>query len=284
MKHLFLVFLSVTFLISCKKEDTPSETATSKTMLDVAYGSDPLQKMDVYLPANRSATNTKVIVMIHGGAWSLGDKSDFNSFVDSLQQRLPEYAIVNINYRLANFGRNNFPTQENDTKASIEYLYSKRSEYFISDKFVLVGASAGAHLALLQAYKYSSPVKIKAVVDFFGPTDMIDLYNNPGTVPQASIEAIVGATPTSNPDLYESSSPLHFVTNQSCPTVILQGGNDPLVNPVSQSGALKDKLDLFDVAHQYVLYPGKGHGDDWDNATYFDAFNKIQAFLAANVF
>jgi acetyl esterase/lipase len=253
-------------------------------MLDVAYGSDPLQKMDVYLPANRSATNTKVIVMIHGGAWSLGDKSDFNSFVDSLQQRLPEYAIVNINYRLANFGSNNFPTQENDTKASIEYLYSKRSEYFISDKFVLVGASAGAHLALLQAYKYSSPVKIKAVVDFFGPTDMIDLYNNPGTVPQASIEAIVGATPTSNPDLYESSSPLHFVTNQSCPTIILQGGNDPLVNPVSQSGALKDKLDLFDVAHQYVLYPGKGHGDDWDNATYFDAFNKIQAFLAANVF
>ena len=64
----------------------------------------------------------------------------------------------------------------------------------ISDKFVLLGASAGGHLSLLHAYKYTTPVKIKAVVDFFGPTDLVDMYNNPASIfaPPAAIAAVVG--------------------------------------------------------------------------------------------
>ncbi len=282
-RHLLTVAVTALFFVSCKKETSSNNgdnTLTAATYLDVSYGTDALQKMDVYLPAGRNS-NTKLMIMVHGGAWALGDKTDFAAFIDTLKTRLPGYALVNINYRLSSFPNNLFPTQELDLKQAVEYIYNKRSEYSIGDNFSLIGASAGGHLSLLHAYKYQTPVKIKLVVDFFGPSDITDLYNNPGSVPQATIASIVGATPTSDPALYQQSSPVSFITNSNaCPTIILQGSNDPLVNPVRQSGRLRDLLLANQVPVQYVEYPGKGHGDDWDNATYTDAFNKIQAFVA----
>src|SRR5215510_3398349 len=153
-KIIWLLLVSGVFISSCKKDDSPAE-GMPVTMMDVSYGPNAQQKMDVYLPAQHSTTATKVMIMIHGGAWNTGDKSDFNSYVDSMKRREPTYAIININYRLAN-APNLFPAQEEDVKLAVEYIYSKRSQYGISDKFVLVGGSAGAHLALLQGYKYSA--------------------------------------------------------------------------------------------------------------------------------
>lgn len=241
----------------------------------------PKKWIFIYL-AGRSAVTTKVLVLIHGGAWATGDKTDFASFVDSLRRRLPGYAIFNINYRLSTGTSNSFPAQENDTKAAIEFIYSKRDEYKISDKFVLLGASAGGHLALLQGYKYNSPVKVKAIVSFFGPTDMTDLYNNPASpfIPAATIAQIVGATPASNPALYQQSSPINFVTAQSPPTILLHGGMDPLVSP-SQAVSLDTKLQLMGVVHQYVFYPTEAHGWAGDNLVH--SFNQVQAFLTINV-
>lgn len=289
MKPLFVATLSLSlFLASCSKnDDTGGGTGTGnvpeKTMNNVAYGTDPLQKMDIYLPANRS-TATKVMILIHGGGWTTGDKADFAVFMDTLKKRIPDYAIFNINYRLAVLPATNpFPAQELDVKAAVEFIYGNRSSYLVSDKFVLMGASAGGHLSLLHAYKHQSVVKVKAVVDFFGPTNMVAMYNDYAINPpaQLGIVALMSGTPVSNPTLYAQSSPLTFATPTACPTIILQGATDPLVNAVTQSQALRDKLTLAGVVNQYVPYPG-GHGD-WDAATYTDAFNKIQAFLAANV-
>jgi acetyl esterase/lipase len=276
-----MAVLTIYGLAACKKSS--SDDNGNKTMLDVAYGTDAKQKMDIYLPAGRSTTTTKVVIMIHGGAWSLGDKTELNGFVDTFKRRLPDYAIFNINYRLALPPVNIFPTQELDTKAAIEYIYNNRQSYNISDKFILVGASAGAHLALLHAYKYPAPVKIKAVVDFFGPTDMKDLYDNPSLgISQSSLAAIVGGTPASSPAIYQQSSPINFVSTQVCPTIILQGTADPLVNATRQSKALQIKLLTSGVTNQYVEYSGAGHGD-WSDALYSDAFNKVQAFIINNV-
>jgi len=280
IRNLLLGILVTAITVSCKKEANDNGVISAATLLNTSYGADPVQTMDVYLPAGRAVATTKAMILVHGGAWASGDKADFASFVDTLKRRLPGYAIFNINYRLSAFPNNVFPTQEMDVKSAIEYIYSKRNDYLISDNLTLVGASAGAHLSLLHAYKYAAPVKIKAVVDFFGPTDMNDLYNNPGLVPQASIAAIVGATPTSNPSLYLQSSPVTFVSiAASCPTIILQGSTDPLVNAVTQSKSLRDKLQIAGVGVEYVEYAGKGHGDDWGNDTFYDAFNKIQSFL-----
>ena len=275
---LSLVMVGI-FLSSCKKDDAKEEDM-SVTMLNVSYGTNAQQKMDVYLPASRSTTNTKVMIMIHGGGWNTGDKSDFNAYVDSLKRREPSYAIFNINYRLANTP-DFFPAQEQDVKAALEFIYSKKGEYKISDKFVLVGASAGAHLALLQGYKYSTPVKPKAIIDFFGPTDLIELYNNPpNPFVQPLLISVTGATPASNNTLYTQSSPITFISSQSPPTMILHGGIDIVVSP-SQSASLNTKLVMAGVIRQYILYPAEGHG--WVGANLTDSFNKIQAFLAANV-
>jgi acetyl esterase/lipase len=276
------------FLASCTKSDSGGDTTpttiAAKTQLDVSYGTDPLQKMDIYLPANRSAATTKVIILIHGGGWVTGDKTEFNGpLLDTLRARIPDYAIFNINYRLAALPASNvFPTQELDVKAAVEFIYGNRNTYLVSDKFVLMGASAGGHLSLLHAYKHQSPVKIKAVVDFFGPTDMVDLYNNPGSYPAASIALLLSGTPTSNAALYAQSSPLTYATATACPTIILQGGADPLVNATTQSLALSNKLTTAAVVNEYAFYATAGHGG-WDVATNTDAFNRIQLFLAANV-
>jgi len=279
MRNSLLLFFIIIFISSCKKDDD-TEQDMPVTMLNVSYGTNAQQKIDVYLPANRSATTTKVIIMIHGGGWNTGDKADFNEYVDSLKKREPSYAIFNINYRLANTP-DLFPAQEQDVKAAVESIYNKRQEYKVSDKFALIGASAGAHLALLQGYKYSTPIRPKAIIDLFGPTDLISMYNNPpNPLVQPQLIAVIGGTPIANNTLYTQSSPINFVSSQSPPTMILHGGIDIVVSP-SQSVSLDTKLFTAGVTHQYVFYPTEGHG--WVGANLSDSFNKIQAFLAANV-
>jgi acetyl esterase/lipase len=278
----FLVFICIVSLFACKKETSNNNQALPvQTLLNVSYGSDAAQKMDLYLPAGRTEDSTKLIVLVHGGAWITGDKSDFTGFVPTLQQRLPHYAIANINYRLATNTTNHFPAQENDMKAAIDFLMQKTAEYQISQKLVLLGASSGGHLAALQAYKYNTP-KIKAVVDFYGPIDMADLYNDvTDPLIKSYIQNLMSGTPVINPTLYQQSSPINFVNAQSPPTIILHGAIDELVS-VEQSIGLKNKLQSVGVINQLLIYPDQGH-DIWPSATMNDAFDKIEIFLKTNV-
>ena len=275
----YLWFFAILLAGSCQKEtDDPVDNAGVSKM-DVAYGNDPKQKLDYYLPAGRSTSTTKVIILIHGGGWIDGDKADFSDYFAPLKLKLPDYAIFNINYRLEGNGSNLFPAQENDVKSALEFIYNKRSEFTVSDKFVLLGASAGGHLALLQAYKYDAPVKAKAVVSFFGPTDLKTLFSS--SLPAASLlNTVTGGTPVSHAELYRQSSPVTFVKAQSPPTLLLQGGVDPLVPPV-QSESLKSLLDNAGVINKYVFYPTEAHG--WVGANLNDSFDKITEFLTTQV-
>lgn len=296
MKVKFLLPLSVFVLVlfgACSKNDggsggnpTPTPPVAASTTMNVSYGTDPLQKMDVYLPANRTTTTTKVLIYVHGGAWVGGDKADLTGApMDSIRARLPDYAVFNVNYRLAVFPSTNpFPAQELDVKAAVEYIYNNRAINLVSDKFVMMGHSAGGHLSLLHAYKYQTPVKIKAVVDFFGPTNMATMYSDYASNPagQFGLQALMSGTPATNPTLYAQSSPVTFATTSAgCPTIILQGGTDVVVYP-TQSTSLRDKLNTASVVNQYVFYPTLPHGP-WSVATNTDAMNKIVPFLTANV-
>lgn len=276
MRIVFICLLSTISFFSCKKKE--KDAVAAQTLLNVKYGADVKQSMDVYLPSGRSEASTPVLILIHGGGWVEGNRNDLNAFVDTFKRRAPQYAIFNISYRLAANGQHLFPTQEMDVKAAVEFILSKRDEYKISDRFAMMGASAGAHLALLQAYKYITPVKAKAVISFFGPTELVEMYNNPpNPLIPLLLTSVTGGTPVSNPAIYQQSSPFNFVTNTSSPTLLLHGSLDVVVAP-SQSTILQNKLNTVGVANQFVLYPGRGHGD-WDAATYHDAFNKIDAFL-----
>ena len=258
-----------------------SATLLASVYLNVAYGTDPKQVMDVYLPAKRSVNSTRVLIMIHGGSWSGGDKNGFKPYIDSMRNHLPDYAYININYRLVSANQNKFPAQENDIKMALSFLMNKSAEYQVSQEVILLGASAGAHLALLQAYKYSDPVKVKAVVSFFGPSDFNYMYDNPvfPQVPQL-LELLLGGSPANHEAAYYESSPINYVTAQSCPTLLFQGGKDPLVNP-KQSVLLKDKLEKEGVPNKLIIYPDEGHG--WHGSNLSDSFEKITSFLNENV-
>src|SRR5690606_36438639 len=98
MKIYTLALSCLLLFNSCEREtDNNTDPATDQTLNNISYGSDAYHKMDIYLPANRNTTSTNVIILIHVGAWIEGDKNDFAGYINTLKQRLPGYAIFNIN-------------------------------------------------------------------------------------------------------------------------------------------------------------------------------------------
>ncbi|MEJ7737292.1 MAG: alpha/beta hydrolase [Chitinophagaceae bacterium] len=282
MKIFVLLIFMSNVVTACANLSNPSiSDLPAATYLNVSYGADPKQLLDVHLPAQRTAAVTKVMFLIHGGGWSGGDKSEFYAYIDSLKKHLPGFAFINVNYRLANFSNNKFPAQEIDVKAAIGFVMDKQEEYNISRKVVLLGTSAGAHLALLQGYKNTEPVQAQAVISFFGPTDIVDIYKNPPN-PQVPflLQILMGGTPAEKPDNYLQASPVHFVTPQTCPTLLFQGGRDALVNP-RQANLLKDKLQKAGVPNELIIYPHEGHG--WRGMNLGDSFTKLKRFLEEHV-
>jgi acetyl esterase/lipase len=284
MKMILSLLISMSLLTTCQRNEAavPVEEKylPAQTLRDVPYGKDSAQRMDIYLPAGRTIDSTKAVILIHGGGWNGGNKSDFISYIDSFRRRMPDYAIFNLNYRLVN-GKNLFPTQEEDVRSAINFIADQSTAYHVDkNKLVLLGASAGAHLALLQAYKYDDP-KVIGVIDFFGPTDLVAMYDHPWhpLVPYA-LQMVTGTDPSANPELYRQSSPVNFVTKHSAPTLIFHGSNDPVVN-VSQSKELKSALDKAEVLNELVIYPGQQHG--WHGKTLSNSFDHIEDFLKKHV-
>ena len=268
---------------SCKKSESADGEVKQQDIMNVSYGADASQKLDIYLPANRNSDKTKVLVFIHGGSWSGGDKSEFTSAISALRLMLPAYAIFNLNYRLATSASTRFPAQINDVQSAIDFIATKSAEYKINgNKIGLIGASAGAQLALLQAYKNNSNGKIKAVVDLFGPADLTTLYNNHPfpTVSQPTLVTYLGTTPSANATLYQQASPITFVTSTSVPTQIFHGELDYVV-PIAQSTSLKTKLQSFSVKVEMVTYAGEGHG--WFGSNLIDTYSKVVTFIQQNV-
>lgn len=282
MRYCCYLLALLPFLVSCTKNNDVAENnipLPAATILDTAYGTDPLQEMDIYLPAGRDE-HTLTIVLIHGGGWSDGDKTELTPSVAGVQALFPGYAIVNINYRLAKNGVTNvFPAQEEDVKKAVETIIASAENFHISHDLILAGFSAGGHLALLHGYKNDPGKNVKAIVDFFGPTDLTAL-SDMGSVQALILFNATGKTYDQDAELFIRSSPIDFVTKNSPPTIILQGGADELV-PASQSAELDSKLEENNVAHELVLYPGEGHG--WSGTTLADSFEKIKKFIDANV-
>lgn len=279
-----LVFLCIIFF-SCKKDIVNNIDTTVKieeqTKLDVVYANvSSQQKMDVYLPANRSETKTFPFIMIHGGSWSGGDKTDFNSYISAFKIDFDSsYAIFNLNYRLANGSTILLAQQLSDIDAAINFIISKSSEYKINTtKIGIMGASAGAHLALMKAYKANTNNTIKAVVNLFGPTDLTWMYNN-HPYPFSSQPILVNllnTTPQANATTYSNASPINFVTSTSPPTIIFHGTND-IVVPISESNNLQTKLQQNGVINQYVTYTGESHG--WVGNNLLDTYSKTVSFI-----
>ncbi len=245
-------------------------------LLNQPYGPDPRHRYDIYLPANRSEQATPVLFFVHGGGWTSGNKEDCKFWLDALQPLFPEYAYVMMSYRLVSEAGNKFPAQEEDLRACVEKVMGMREEYKISDRIGLMGGSAGAHMALLEAYKYgpTSGYNPKAVLSLCGPTDITSLY---GQIAPQYIGILYGCvgTPGQDDELIRSSSPYAYVTAESSPTLLLYGAIDDLV-PAAQAEMLRDKLQQQHVPVVCDIYPDDGHSLPKSGAA---AMQQVVAFL-----
>lgn len=277
---LALVIFS-TLVFSCSDPEPPVQEgldpAKAHTEVDLSYGTDLRQVMDVYLPANRDKSRTKVFVWIHGGGWIDGDKSELQAFKPWLEEAQDDYAYIGINYRLFNLlgNANRFPTQEEDVKSALAFIKSKLEEWDLSENLVLAGASAGGHLTLLQSYKNNNDGFVKAAVAFFPPTELRSFHGN-SPLNKLLLENLLGGTPESVPLAYSNSSPLVFVKEGSVPTVFFHGDADTVV-PIAQSKILETRLVANNVPHLKEYLPGQGHG--FDEATYKRLIGLTEDFL-----
>jgi len=280
MKKLLLLPLLLLFLnVSCGSDDIvlneppATEILEAQTMLNVAYGTDPQQKIDIYLPEGRDE-NTKVIVLLHGGSWVAGTKEDMNFFIPTIQNEFPDHAIVNISYRLANATSPAFPKQIVDIELVMDHL--ETGDYHISDDYAFIGVSAGAHLSMLYAYQFDEEHDVKAVVDVVGPADFTDPeYTTHPLYAQSGLTLLGTTTPTDAQ--IATVNPAAHITALAPPTISFYGGVDPLV-PATQGPLLKAKLDSFGVYNEFNFYPEGGHAD-WSVPIMAEVFSKIIVFL-----
>jgi arylformamidase len=115
---------------------------------DLAYGPDPAQRLDVYLP--RDPHGAPVLFMVHGGAWMFGDKGRNPVVGNKIARWLPKgYIVVAINYRM-------LPPdpirQTNDVALALAFVQANAATWGGDpERLVVMGHSAGAHLVALLA-------------------------------------------------------------------------------------------------------------------------------------
>lgn len=277
MKNKFLshfgfgLILLILINAGCKKSDKIDNKQVFKNedLLEIKYADHPQNSMDIYLPAKRTSS-TPVILFIHGGFWFQGDKSMFTDLAKYMRDA--GYVSANINYRLTHSAENNIhPAQVNDIAKALGFLKSKASDYKISSStYALLGASSGAHLAMLYTYQDNQDNLIKTVVSMAGPTNFADTRNaNP--LQAQVLEWFIGSSFQSNPAAYLQASPITHLSRTSKPTLIFHGKLDVVVPP-QQSIDLKAKLDKFNVPNKLIVYDNVGHE--------FAGIDKSPAFLA----
>lgn len=283
MRRFYFLSFYFLFLTACSKNDIvvddPFDPAVSKEIKNESYGPAALQKADIYLPANRGA-DTKTMVLIHGGFWTAGDKTDMDTLLAPIRAADPTLAIVNINYRLADGNAVNLhPAQVNDIKMVLDYLDTHADTWHIGKRYALTGVSSGGHLALLYTYGYDTEKRVKLVASVLGPTNFADpLYTSSSLFQQLAV-SLLGKTWTQDSALHKSVSPVKIVTATAPPTFMAYGDADPII-PVSNPDSLDARLTMLDIPHEYDLYHGESH--DMSGNAILDIIAKMAAFFKAN--
>lgn len=280
---LLILFIGIGF-ISCSDDNSSSDDQQDGMPLDyreelnVSYGNDSDQVFDIYLPANRTL-NTKVMIMVHGGGWTSGDKEDMDPLKDIMRQDLPDIAIVNINYRLADEDNSPYPMQIQDITTIINLLKTNQNDYVISDDIGFLGTSAGAHLSMLWSYAFDTENNIQMVASIVGPTNFTDPAYLDSQDPFL-LEILETFGVDTSTEYLEEVSPYHQVTASAPPTILFYGGQDPLI-PTSQGVDMEAKLMSLGVTHQFTLYPNAGHG--WVGLELLDTWTKLKAFTETHL-
>jgi arylformamidase len=114
-----------------------------RSRIDIPFGSDPLQKLDLFLA---ETPNAPLLVFIHGGYWRAQDKSEFSYVAEPYVARGINVAV--INYRLA--PRVTMDDIVADVRAALAFLYRSSDNYgYARDRIFVSGSSAGGHLTVM---------------------------------------------------------------------------------------------------------------------------------------
>jgi acetyl esterase/lipase len=279
MKKKFNYFLLIVISLSVFSCDTANPERDNKSieleykqMRNIPYGDNARQVYDIYLPKNRNS-DTKIVILIHGGGWFEGDKVDMNGFKDFIRQNFPDMAVINMNYRLATNTLNPHPMQVNDISALVHQLKTKKKEYVIGEELSFIGVSAGGHLSLLWSYAYDTKNQVNWVCSIVGPTNLND--DNYLNTQNQDLKTMLGRFGTDT-NFLKSASPLYQVKITAPATALFYGGVDPLV-PNSQWRDLDVKLTELKVPHELKVYDNEGHG--WILLPLLDTSIRLKAFI-----
>ncbi|HXG82822.1 MAG TPA: alpha/beta hydrolase [Pyrinomonadaceae bacterium] len=260
------------------------EQNDKKTFTFADIDGKPL-RLDVYAPPKNTEKNGAGIIVVHGGSWNAGGRGDFPQWNRWLAAN--GYTVFDIDYRLA--PQPNYLTATGDVKCAVLRVKRNAARFGISpDKIVLLGRSAGAHLALLAAYsedgaRLSSSCadgefdenthaneNVRGVVSFYAPVDLIWSFDNPANERvingKKTLAQFIGGSPHESAEIHERfllASPGSHVGNQTPPTLLIHGGQDQLVRSENMD-LLAERLKEANAPHKTLFISYAQHGFDYN--------------------
>jgi acetyl esterase/lipase len=219
---------------------------------DIAYGSLPRQKLDIYRPKHPVSANTPVILFYYGGGWEAGEKADYKFVAEAFTSK--GYVVVIPNYRV--YPEVKFPAFMQDPAEAARWVKQHIADYGgDASQVFLAGHSAGAHIAVMLSLnpEYLAKVQLKpqdfaGTIGMAGPYDFLPLKS-------ARLMEIFGPEETR-----WKSQPIEFVSGQNQPLLLLVGLKDNTVwkhNTFNLAAKIKAKGGPVQV----VEYPSYGHID-----------------------
>lgn len=254
--HFFVLGLIGFVLNSCNSKFKVWVGNSEQKIYNLQYGEHKRQKMDIFLPAGYQI-ESPVVLILHGGAWKYGRKEH----MIKIQKMLFENGIpsINMNYRLVSKNLT-YRDQLEDIRSVIEKFNSLAEKAdLLPDNYIILGESAGGHLALLYGYQNSD--KIKKIISLSGPTDFYSqeyLSSFYSKYTSGTVRKMVG-TAFDRKNLSEEfrkASPIANITN--VPTLLFQGNQDFLVNQ-KQGLALDSALTAMNIPHKFIFMDKTGH-------------------------
>jgi acetyl esterase/lipase len=252
-------------------------------------------KLDVYRPREASGP-TPTLIYFHGGGWTNGSKE--SSALTFLPYMEMGWAIVNVQYRLSDVAH--APAAVEDCRCALRWVYQNAGEYnFDLDTIVVTGNSAGGHLALTtgllpasagldrqcpgdrrRPWSTGTPstadLKVAAIVNWYGITDVYDLSHRPPGISGNFTEAWLGSSPGGD-ETARRVSPITYVRRGLPPILTIHGDADPIV-PYDNATRLHEALEAAGVPNQLVTVSGGGHGG-FSDAEMIRIYTTIREFL-----
>jgi acetyl esterase/lipase len=289
MKKTLHVLALLILLCSCSTARVSFPVA-EHSIYDLSYAKgyqgEEFLKLDVHCPDE--ARNLPVLVYIHGGGWTQGDKSQMDPWAKRMAGR--GFVVFNVNYRLA--PQYPFPAAVNDCLGALAWIMERAPEFGGDPSRIgVTGGSAGGHLTALVSSAAGDPFwkptghenaslagAVKAQVPFFG---VYDFHKNDVIHWIGLNKKFLGGTEAQVPENYRLASPVNFVKTAP-PTLLVCGKLDPLY---PQSNLYFRALNSAGIEVEYVKYPRQTHGFDirFQKKDSQDAFNKMMDFFVVHL-